>query len=76
LIDGPDVELIDRQQRAFVDVALSGLSARDRRFAELYFAEARSPDDIAKEMGVSVSTVYSKKAKIKTRLRSLASKAA
>jgi RNA polymerase sigma-70 factor (ECF subfamily) len=75
-VDGPDVELIDRQQRAFVDTALSGLSARDRRFAELYFGEAKSPDDIAKEMGVSVSTVYSKKAKIKTRLRSLASKAA
>lgn len=75
-VDGPDVELIDRQQRAFIDAALSRLSARDRRFAELYFAEACSPDDIAKEMGVSVSTVYSKKAKIKTRLRSLAMEAA
>lgn len=75
-IDGPDCELIARQQRAFVDDALAGLSKRDRRFAELYFAEARSPDDIAKEMGVSVSTVYSKKAKIKTRLRNLARAAA
>lgn len=76
LVDGPDAELIDRQQRAFVDIALSGLSKRDRRFAELYFGEAKSPDDIAKEMGVSVSTVYSKKAKIKTRLQSLARAAA
>jgi RNA polymerase sigma-70 factor (ECF subfamily) len=75
-VDGPDAELIDRQQRAFVDVALSGLSKRDRKFAELYFGEAKSPDDIAKEMGVSVSTVYSKKAKIKTRLQSLAKAAA
>lgn len=76
LVDGPDAELIDRQQRAFIDVALSGLSNRDRRFAELYFGEAKSPDDIAKEMGVSVATVYSKKAKIKTRLRTLAREAA
>jgi RNA polymerase sigma-70 factor, ECF subfamily len=76
LVDGPDAALIDRQQRAFVDIALSGLSKRDRKFAELYFGEAKSPEDIAKEMGVSVSTVYSKKAKIKTRLRSLASSAA
>ena len=68
--------MIDRQQRAFVDIALSGLSKRDRKFAELYFGEAKSPDDIAKEMGVSVSTVYSKKAKIKTRLQSLARAAA
>lgn len=75
-VDGPDVELIDRQQRAFVDVALAGLSKRDRRFAELYFGEARSPEEIAEEMGVSVSTVYSKKAKIKTRLASMAKAAA
>ncbi|MCK6546621.1 sigma-70 family RNA polymerase sigma factor [Myxococcota bacterium] len=76
VVDGPDVALIDRQQRAFVDVALSGLSKRDRRFAELYFGEARTPEDIAKEMGVSISTVYSKKAKLKTRLTSLAQAAA
>jgi RNA polymerase sigma-70 factor (ECF subfamily) len=75
-VDGPDIALIDRQQRAFVDVALSSLSKRDRRFAELYFGEARAPEDIAKEMGVSISTVYSKKAKLKTRLTSLAQAAA
>ncbi len=65
---GPEDLLHDQQRRAFVDAALSGLSSRDQRFVELYFAEAKSPEAIADEMGVSVATVYSKKAKIKMRL--------
>ena len=69
---GPDEILIDRQRRAFVDCALNKLSTRDRQFVELYFAEAMPPEDIATRMGVSLSTVYSKKAKIKTRLSTMA----
>lgn len=75
-VEGPDVDLVDREQRKFVDDALSEFSARDRRFVDLYFVHAMAPDDIAEEMGVSVNTVYSKKAKIKARLRSLAQAAA
>lgn len=69
---GPEDLLADQQRRRFVDRALSELSRRDQRFVELYFAEAMSPEAIADEMGVSVSTVYSKKAKIKTRLVGMA----
>lgn len=69
---GPEDVLIDRQRRSFVDQAMHKLSARDRRFVELYFGEARSPEAIAEVMGVSLSTVYSKKAKIKNRLTSMA----
>lgn len=75
-VEGPDHDLIDRQQRAFVDQALSSFSPRDRHFVELYFVEALDPETIAQKMNVSVSTVYSKKAKIKTRLRALAKAAA
>jgi RNA polymerase sigma-70 factor (ECF subfamily) len=71
-VQGPDSTLIDREQRTFVDHALGQFSARDRRFVELYFLEAMEPEAIAEEMGVSVSTVYSKKAKIKSRLQRLA----
>lgn len=69
---GAEDQLHDRERRAFVDTALSSLSPRDQRFVELYFADAKSPEDIAGELGVSVATVYSKKAKIKTRLSELA----
>lgn len=75
-VDGPDADIMDREQRSFVDQALSGFSTRDRRFVELYFLDAMAPEAIAVQMGVSVSTVYSKKAKIKTRLQSLARAAA
>lgn len=69
---GPEEALIDRERRGFVDKTLAQLSKRDQDFVQLYFAEARSPEAIAEEMGVSLATVYSKKAKIKTRLTSLA----
>ena len=70
--DGPESSLLEREQRTFVDAAFARMSPRDRTFAEMYFADARTPDDIAKEMGISLSTVYSKKAKIKVRPRALA----
>jgi RNA polymerase sigma-70 factor (ECF subfamily) len=75
-VEGPDSALMDRQQRTFVDQALAKFSARDKRFVELYFLEAMEPEAIAEEMGVSVSTVYSKKAKIKSRLKRMAKQAA
>lgn len=70
--EGPEQLLADRQRRSFVDDALAQLSKRDQRFVYLYFAEALSPEAIAEQMGVSVATVYSKKAKIKTRLSGMA----
>ncbi len=75
-VDSPDFALIDREQRQFVDDALASFSERDRCFVDLYFVQALDPDIIAARMNVSVSTVYSKKAKIKTRLCALATVAA
>lgn len=71
-IGGPEDLLSEQQRRRFVDRALGSLSRRDQKFVELYFAEAMTPETIAEQMGVSVSTVYSKKAKIKTRLVGMA----
>lgn len=75
-VDPPDLELIERQRRSRAVSVLALLSDRDRKFVELYFAEARDPADVARVLGVSINTVYSKKAKIKTRLRTLAGLAA
>ncbi len=65
---GPEEILVDRESRALVDATLSGLSARDQEFVEMYFSEAKTPQEIADQMGISVATVYSKKAKIRSRL--------
>lgn len=68
----PDVALADAEARRAVEAMLAQFSERDRAFVMLYFAEARAPEAVAEEMGISVATVYSKKAKIKARLTSLA----
>lgn len=65
---GPDEKLEDREQKAFVDARLQELSERDQEFVRLYFMEARAAEEVAELMGISVSTVYSKKAKIAARL--------
>jgi RNA polymerase sigma-70 factor (ECF subfamily) len=68
----PDAALADAESRRVVEAMLAQFSERDRAFVMLYFAEALAPEAVAEEMGISVATVYSKKAKIKARLTSLA----
>jgi RNA polymerase sigma-70 factor (ECF subfamily) len=48
---------------------LGTLSARDQEFMDAYL-DGLEPEEIASELGISVSTVYSKKHKILTRLDS------
>ena len=41
------------------------LSAQDQLFLKLYYEKDLSPEEIAKNMNISVNTVYSKKARIR-----------
>lgn len=50
----------------------SALSAKDRRFLELYFGRGMSPSEVADTMNISIKTVYSKKHKIQNRLQQMA----
>jgi RNA polymerase sigma-70 factor (ECF subfamily) len=68
--DPVDVTLV-RERAALVDVALAGFTSKDREFVELYFGEGLDPDEVARRMGISVKTVYSKRHKIQRRLQSL-----
>lgn len=68
---GPEDQILDHERRSAAGKLLSQLSDRDRHFVELYFGAALTPEEIAEEMKISLSTVYSKKAKIKTRLSEL-----
>ena len=65
----PFDDLASKQQWAIVQKAVTGLSAKDRRFMHLYFVEGLSPSEVAQRMRVSVKTVYSKKHKIRARLQ-------
>jgi len=50
---------------------LEEFTPKDRKFVKLYFGEGLAPEQIAKRMGISVKTVYSKKHKIQARLEGL-----
>ena len=68
--DPVDVTLV-KERASLVDVALAGFTSKDREFVELYFGEGLDPDEVARRMGISVKTVYSKRHKIQRRLQSL-----
>ncbi|HEX6766508.1 MAG TPA: sigma-70 family RNA polymerase sigma factor [Polyangiaceae bacterium] len=68
--DPVDVTLV-RERSALVDDALASFTSKDRQFVELYFGEGLDPDEVARRMGISVKTVYSKRHKIQRRLQSL-----
>jgi len=55
---GPDVALADRERLRLVIRALDALPLRERRALELYRFEGRTLQQLAEEMGVSVSTAH------------------
>ena len=66
----------ERERASMAHDMLSDFTPRDRAFASLYFGEGMDPDEIAKRMGISVKTVYSKKHKIQARLEAAVKRAA
>jgi RNA polymerase sigma-70 factor (ECF subfamily) len=60
--------LLVQERRAALHGLVDELSARDRDFFALYFGGEREPEEVARELTISVKTVYSKKNKITTRL--------
>jgi RNA polymerase sigma-70 factor (ECF subfamily) len=62
----------ERQRTKLADSLLDQFSDRDREFFRLYFDQGCEPEQIAKRMGISVKTVYTKKHKLACRLAELA----
>jgi RNA polymerase sigma-70 factor, ECF subfamily len=67
--DAPDAYslCLTREQTEQLEALLSTLSLRDQEFMRAYL-EGLEPEEIAEQLGISVSTVYSKKHKILARL--------
>jgi RNA polymerase sigma-70 factor (ECF subfamily) len=64
----PFERVVAREQLSQLARTLGGFSERDRLFVSLYYIEERDPEEIAKIMGISVKTVYTKKHKLRSRL--------
>jgi RNA polymerase sigma-70 factor (ECF subfamily) len=71
--EAPDASelTLNRERASRVSAALAEFTRKDREFVDLYFGEGLDPDEVARRMGISVKTVYSKKHKIQRRLASL-----
>jgi len=64
----PCEQLEDRECRAIAASALAELTPEDRAFMEAWYVDAREPEDLAREFGISVGTVYSRRFKIQEKL--------
>lgn len=69
--DSPFEQVVLQQRAALTSATLRELSDRDREFVELYFAQGKDAEDIARIMNISVKTVYTKRHKITARLESM-----
>lgn len=69
--DSPFDQVVLQQRAALTSATLRQLSDRDRQFVDLYFAQGKEAEDIAKIMNISVKTVYTKRHKITARLESM-----
>ena len=67
----PGQMLERRQQWTALLAAIRELPEQDREFLELYYDEELDPDEIARRMNISVNTVYSRKNKLREKLKKL-----
>ncbi len=63
-------EKLAREDRAKVlKQAMAQLGPSDRLFVQYYFEHEMEPEDIARLMGISINTVYSRKNKVREKLK-------
>jgi RNA polymerase sigma-70 factor (ECF subfamily) len=67
----PGEALEKREQWNTLVAAVQELPESDRQFLELYYERELEPEEIAKLMGISVNTVYSRKNKVREKLRKI-----
>ncbi len=65
---GPADALAQKDEVRLVRAAIDELSDVDRLFLEYYYVDELEPDQIARLMGISLNTVYSRKNKIREKL--------
>ena len=67
----PSEQLIRSQQAELLSSAIDELDDTDQKFLRYYYLEEREPEEIAELMGVSINTVYSRKHKVREKLRKI-----
>ena len=67
--EDPERHAVRRDAQAHLHRAFNTLGPSDRAFVEYYFIQELDPEDIARLMGIAVNTVYSRKNKVREKLR-------
>lgn len=65
----PSEHLLRSEQATQLDAAIAQLSPSERLFVRYYFEDELEPEEIAQLMQISVNTVYSRKNKVREKLR-------
>jgi len=60
-----------RERAALVARAVARLTPAERRFLEVWYGQERSGEDLARELGISTTTVYTRRFKIVAKLARL-----
>ena len=66
---GPSEQIIRMQQAGILAEAIDELEETDRQFLKYYYLEELEPEQIAEIMGASINTVYSRKHKVREKLK-------
>lgn len=79
--EGMDIDSSDpfreycvKERARILTTLIDELSPRDREFVTLYYGQGLDPEETAERLGICVSTVYSKKHKIRARIEGLLEK--
>jgi RNA polymerase sigma-70 factor, ECF subfamily len=64
----PDEDMLGQERAHLAQAALEELSPEERAFVWDCFHHERAPEEIAREQGVAVNTIYSRKFKIREKL--------
>jgi RNA polymerase sigma factor (sigma-70 family) len=67
--EAPADEVEERQRAALAQAALDRLSAPEREFVLWAFRDEQSPEEMARALGISTNTVYSRKFKVRAKLQ-------
>ena len=70
----PDEELSEKEYREVFKELINDLNANDMLFLKLYYEKELSPEEIAEILNLTVSTVYSKKNRIREKLQKISKK--
>ena len=70
----PDEELSEKEYREVFKELINDVNANDKLFLKLYYEKELSPEEIAEILNLTVSTVYSKKNRIREKLQKISKK--